>query len=313
MMRAMHLPWLAGMAHTVHLRDNVTQTRVELDSWMARAAELAEKARHGWHPDDIHDFRTAIRRCRTLAEALSEVNPDPGWRKLKKSTRKLFRTSGELRDTQIKLEWLKKLSSASDPLRRHVVSVLEARIVGNQNSWKRALAKFDPKDWRRLSEKLANKSHFFPPESVVYQRLALTRLNEVAVLYDVARKRRSRIAWHRLRIALKRFRYTLENFTPHRGEPWLESLKRMQDLLGEVHDLDVLRREIWRHKNKLDTALIERWLESMEQRRKRRLAEFMAIVGRNPQVWQVWRTGFRSVPTLQLAPPVPAHQIHSAS
>ena len=75
----------------------------------------------------------------------------------------------------------------------------------------------------------------------MFQRLALTRLNEAAELYQRARKGRSRIAWHRLRIGLKGFRYTLENFMPQRYQPWSEDLKRIQDLLGEVHDMDVLR------------------------------------------------------------------------
>ena len=75
----------------------------------------------------------------------------------------------------------------------------------------------------------------------MFQRLALTRLNEALELYERARKGRSRIAWHRLRIGLKGFRYTLENFMPQRYQPWSEDLKRVQDLLGEVHDLDVLR------------------------------------------------------------------------
>jgi CHAD domain-containing protein len=280
---------------------------------MARVAELADKARNGWHSDDIHDLRTAIRRCRTMADALSEVNPDPGWRKLKKSTRKLFRALGELRDTQIKLEWLKKLGPASDPLRKVVAPALEQRIFLQKKVCDGALAKFDPKDWRKLSKKLSGRAQFFPAESVVYQRLALTRLNEASALYEIARKGRSRIAWHRVRIALKHFRYTLENFVPRRGEPWVNSLKAMQDLLGEVHDLDVLRREIWRHKTKLEPAIIERWLEAMQQRRKRRLAEFTAMVAGNPPVWQTWRAEFRSVPTLQLVPAIPERTAHSAS
>jgi CHAD domain-containing protein len=301
------------MAHNIHLRASEPPKRVGLDDWMARVAALADEARDGWHSDDIHDLRTAIRRCRTMAEALSEVNPDPGWRRLKKSTRKLFRALGELRDTQIKLEWLKKLGPASDPLRKIVAAALEQRIFMQKKICDGALAKFDPKDWRKLSKKVSGKAQFFPVESVVYQRLALARLNEAGALYEIARKGRSRIAWHRTRIALKHFRYTLENFAPHRGELWIDPLKRMQDLLGEVHDLDVLRREIWRHKAKLEPALIARWLEEMEQRRKSHLGEFMPMVGGHPPVWQAWRAGFRSVPTLQLVPAAPTRTAHSAS
>ena len=127
--RAASRPWLAEMAHNIHLRDSEPPPRVGLEDWMARVAELANKVRHGWHADDIHDLRTAMRRCRAMAEALSEVNPDPGWRKIKKSTRRLFRALGELRDTQMKLQWLKKLGPASDPLRHHVAPVLEQRIA----------------------------------------------------------------------------------------------------------------------------------------------------------------------------------------
>jgi CHAD domain-containing protein len=301
------------MAHNIHLRDTEPQKRAGLEDRMTRVAELADQARHGWHAEDIHDLRTAMRRCRAMAEALSEVNPDPGWRKIKKSTRRLFRALGELRDTQVKLEWVKKLGPASDLLRRKVALALEQRIANQKKGCDQALARFDPKDWRKLSKKLSDRARFFPPESVVYQRLALTRLNEAAALYEFARRGRSRIAWHRVRIGLKHFRYTLENFAPHLGEPWLDSLKRMQDLLGEVHDLDVLRREIWRHKTKLEPALIERWLETMGQRRKRRLAEFALMAGGNPAVWQTWRAGFRSVPTLQLVPAVPAYRLHPAS
>jgi CHAD domain-containing protein len=302
------------MAHSIHIRDSAPPKRIGLDDWMARAAELAEKLQRTWHADDVHDLRTALRRCRTMAEALSEVNPDRGWRKMKKSTRRLFRALGELRDAQVKIEWTKKLGAASDPVRKHLHQALEHRLATQQKFCEKALAKFDLKDWRKLSRKLSTKSQFFPLESVVFQRLALSRLNQAVALNDFARKGRSRIAWHRLRIGLKQFRYILENFTPERGQPWIADLKRMQDLLGEVHDLDVLRRELWRHKNALDSAQIERWLELIEQRRKRRLADFVSSVAGNPPLWQVWRAGFRSVPTLQLVPaPTATVAAHSAS
>ena len=43
-----------------------------------------------------------------------------------------------------------------------------------------------------------------------------------------------------LRIGLKRFRYIVENFLPEQHAAWSDDLKELQDLLGEVHDLDVL-------------------------------------------------------------------------
>jgi CHAD domain-containing protein len=302
------------MAHKASLPAAPETRRIGLQDWMAQVGDLAEKVQHGWRADNVHDLRTAIRRCRTMAEALSEVNPDPGWRKLKKATRKLFRALGELRDTQVKLEWVKKLvPAAADALRKDMKSTLDAKMILQRAACEKALAKFDAKEWRKLAKKLAEKSRFFPLESVVFQRLALARLNEAEGLYERARRGRSRVGWHRLRIGLKQFRYTLENFLPERGEAWYEELKRLQDLLGEVHDLDMLRRQIFRHRERVDAAHIERWLKLIEVRRKRRLTEFAARVSGAISLWQTWRDGFRSVPTLRLVPVAETLRAQSAS
>ena len=91
---------------------------------MNRVLELADAVQEGWKAKDVHDLRVALRRCRTMADALSEVNPDRGWRKLKKDSRELFRALGALRDTQVEQEWLKKLSAGDDPLRKYVLKTL---------------------------------------------------------------------------------------------------------------------------------------------------------------------------------------------
>src|SRR5580704_1479229 len=286
-------------AHAVALPVESPAKRIGLDVWMNRVLELAEEVQNGWKSREVHDLRVALRRCRTMADALSEVNPDHGWRELKKESRKLFHALGVLRDTQVEQEWLKKLSAPGDPVRKHLQKVLAGAQKEHRVKARRALADFDRKDWRKSTQRLRGKAQFFPLDSVVFQRLALTRLNEAAELYERARRGRSRIAWHRLRIGLKGFRYTLENFMPQRYQPWSEDLKRIQDLLGEVHDLDVLRAVIRRQRAKLQEGDVLRWLQLIEAARKVRLDKFRSVVGSKGSLWVVWRSGFQVIHIVQ--------------
>jgi CHAD domain-containing protein len=282
--------------------------------WMNRVLELAEEVQNGWKAREVHDLRVALRRCRTMADALSEVNPDRGWRELKKVSRKLFRALGVLRDTQVEQEWLKKLSAPGDPVRKHVLTVLAGAQKEHRVKARRALEDFGRKGWRKSVQRLRGKAQFFPLDSVVFQRLALTRLNEAAELYERARRGRSRIAWHRLRIGLKGFRYTLENFMPQRYQPWSEDLKRIQDLLGEVHDLDVLRAVIRRQRAKLAEADVLLWFERIEEARKVRLEKFRSVIGSKGSLWLMWRAGFQGIHVVQSSEAVTAPQrLQSAS
>jgi CHAD domain-containing protein len=260
---------------------------------MDRVLERADQVRHSWDVDGVHDLRVALRRCRTMADALSEVNPGPGWRKLKRASRKLFQALGKLRDTQVKRVRVKKLGAPGDPLRKHLLRLLTREEIKDQKIAARALDEFDRKEWRKLTRKLIPKSRFFPTESVVFQRLALARLNEAAEFHQQARKRRSAVAWHRLRIALKLFRYTVESFLPQRYEVWSEDMKRMQDLLGEMHDLDVLRTEIRRSASKLDPAIVAQWIEKIDRERKVHFQELAAKTAGPDSPWLTWRAGFQ--------------------
>ncbi|HYL68356.1 MAG TPA: CHAD domain-containing protein [Candidatus Limnocylindria bacterium] len=301
------------MAHSIPISHDVGAKRIGLMVWMERVLLKAEEARHGWNADAVHDLRVALRRCRTMAEALSEVNPGPGWRKLKKSSRALFHNLGVLRDTQVKKEWVKKLGTPGDPIRKNLLRALSLEERKHRKAAEQALDKFDRKDWRRWSKKLPPKAQFFPLESVVFQRLALTSLNESVELYRRARKGRSRVAWHRLRIGLKRFRYIVENFLPQRYEAWGEDLTQLQDLLGDVHDLDVLRTEIRRRYAGPEPVAAAAWLERIETDRKARLELLRTKTNDKEFLWLAWRGGLQGGNTIQAVSLIDVQNTYSAS
>jgi CHAD domain-containing protein len=280
------------MAQSVSLLKS-TSTDIGFELWAERILERATQAGRDWDADAVHDLRVALRRCRSMAEALDEVNPCPGWRKLKKSSRELFHALGDLRDVQVERGWIKKLAPSGDPVRRRMLTLLAVQERTNRAKAERALDAFDRKGWKKITRKLATKAQFFPLESVVFQRLALARLNTAADLFQKARKSRSTVAWHRLRIGVKNFRYLVENFLPQRCDAWCDDLRRMQDLLGEVHDMDVLRAKVRRLSRKSRPAVAARWNERIDAKRKACLEEFLQLSAGPSSPWLTWRAGFQ--------------------
>jgi len=298
------------MVSLTSIPGGVAANPVGLEEWMNRVIDRAAKARK-FNSDDIHDLRVALRRCRTMADALSEVNPSPGWRKLKKATGSLFHILGELRDVQVMSTWTKQFGPPRDPVRRFMVRMLARREKNCCRSAAKALDAFDRKEWKKLARKLGPKARFFPLESVVFQRLALARLNHAAELYQDARRKRSSAAWHRLRIGIKNFRYVVDNFLPRRYEVWADDLKYIQDLLGEVHDLDVLRTTIRRHSARLDPSALAAWIQKIDAARKSRLADLNSKLNGSQSLWMTWRAGLPLGHSLTVAP-LPQRQLRTA-
>ncbi|HTU33879.1 MAG TPA: CHAD domain-containing protein [Candidatus Acidoferrum sp.] len=283
------------MSIAISLPSGITAKITGLEVWMHEVLKRADDLRPDWDADDVHDVRVALRRCRTMADTLSDVNPSPGWHKLKKHSKQLFRSLGDLHDIQVERDWVRKLDAVKGnaDVRRHMLRVLARRQKKRRTVAEDMLDAFDRKAWRKLTRKLPHDARFFPLESVVFQREALAKLNEAVALYQRARKNASSLAWHRTRIGIKRFRYVVENFLPQRYEPWSADLKRMQDLLGDVHDLDVLRADIRKESSKLPPVEVAAWMEKISAERKIRLNEFRAMASAKDSPWLVWRAGFQ--------------------
>src|SRR5467141_5060456 len=219
---------------------DVCSSDLGLSFWMDRVVKELEKVRSSREADAVHDLRVAIRRCRSVAAVMEEVDPDPAWPAMRKLARKLFRGLGALRDAQVMDEWVKRLAPETDPVRAHLQTAFESNGPSLRENALRVADKFDQKSWKRLERTVGQRSRLVPVGSLAAECLALERFETARDLHAKALRTEKSKPWHDLRIGLKRFRYTVEGLLPEHYARWSDNLKRLQDMLGEVHDLDVL-------------------------------------------------------------------------
>ena len=267
--------------------------KLGLRFWMERVLEECDRAAAGFETDPVHDLRVALRRCRSLADGLMAMDPDPSWRDMKKAGRKLFQALGELRDMQVMQEWIEKLAGpkegASDPVVVKLLNHVHAREAEcKQLAWK-DLNQFDKKRWRQWSRTLPGRASRLRPGNAVYLHLALEKWTAAYELHKRAVRTRSQIALHELRIGIKRFRYTVENFLPKQHALWGDSLKELQDLLGEVHDLDVLWATALEILAFPDVESRNRWREKISHERNLRVERYRELMIGKASLWRVWR------------------------
>jgi CHAD domain-containing protein len=237
--------------------------------------------------DAVHDLRVAIRRCRSVAAVMEEVDPDPAWKDMRKLGRRLFRQLGELRDTQVLEEWVKKLGSAADPVRERLLARFAGTEREQQEAAQKAVQKFNRKAWKKLERRLQRRSRLVPQDRLAAECLALERLEAAKSLHVLALRSEKPEAWHALRIGVKRFRYTVESLLPRRYEEWGENLKHLQDLLGEVHDLDVLSGTILDSAADLEEPRTH-WTERIAIERHERIEAYRRLTVGEGGLWQYW-------------------------
>lgn len=271
-----------------------------LSHWMERALKELDKLRSAPDKDAVHDLRVALRRCRSVAAVMREVDPDPAWHAMRRLPKKLFRKLGELRDTQIMDEWVSEHGAENDRLRIILHDHFQQTEPRLLQEALRLAGKVDEKQWNRLDRKLRKRARLVPAGSLAAQCLALERFLEAKELHAKALRANKPKAWHTLRIGLKKFRYTVESLLPQQYESWSPQLKQLQDLLGEVHDLDVLR-ILLKQKAAEAPDLQAEWERTIDRQRSARLQEYREVtVGKNG-VWHTWQQALPQRERLQLA------------
>jgi CHAD domain-containing protein len=307
--------------------------------WMVRVLDECEHVAADFSADPVHDLRVALRRCRSMADGMIAMDPDPDWKAMKKAGKRLFQRLGDLRDIQIMMEWIEKLHPASasvaralpfagsgqalpapprsdeiagnvephaangtdaqgvdpqparDPAAHALLEILKTRESEQKGQARAALEEFDYKHWRQWSKTLPLRAARIRLGSPVFKHLALERWTAARELHNRAMRNRSQIALHTSRIGIKRFRYIVENFLPAEHKAWSNDLKHMQDLLGEVHDLDVLWATALACHVFPGEAQRKGWHARVIRERTKRIDEYRQRTVGPDSLWDAWRAG----------------------
>ncbi|TSK08291.1 MAG: CHAD domain-containing protein [Geobacter sp.] len=266
-----------------------------LDALQDEFFRLFKKTVHGFELEDVHDLRVASRRLREGLALFLPILPRRRLRRLSHRVRELTRLLGELRNADEAALFFTELESQAPteagPGARRLRDELIAEGGRIRLKLEKDLRRFDAaalrKDFKRetgtpnpFRRRQADPFHPFPPFAAA---AFAERGAQAEALLPAALEGKDAAAQHRLRIAVKKLRYRLEIVAPllsDQGEEARRTLKRYQDLLGELHDMDVFAGLV------LERVALEagreELLETIEKRRSDLFASFLELDAKQP-------------------------------
>jgi CHAD domain-containing protein len=214
-----------------------------------RAAERAwGRLRPGGDAEALHDFRVAIRRLRSTLRAYRLELGDVVRPKDRRRLRRLAEATSPARDAEVQLARLRELRTAlgrDDRARLSgLVRRLRRRMRDDYAAAHTVIEALFPRTARALGRRLrrAEPPADALPFRIVVGRLVALRIGELRPLLERVPRLDDTRALHRTRIEVKRLRYLLEPVRPMLPGSTLlvHRLERLQDLLGELRDEQVL-------------------------------------------------------------------------
>ncbi|MBP1753201.1 MAG: domain containing protein [Geobacteraceae bacterium] len=215
-----------------------------------------EKVQATFDAEDIHDLRVSSRRMREGLTLFEPCYPPSGIATTVRKVKCVTRLLGEIRNTDEAIRFFSTLAEElGEPCQGDLETLLSLFRKNRKKGikgLKRGLSEIDNASLWDIYRRTVNSPALFkPPAHGVdllaplsgFSRNALDeRLADVVKLVPDARRPGAVEAQHRLRIAVKHYRYRVEilSFLVKGNYDALhDSLKRYQEVLGTMHDLDV--------------------------------------------------------------------------
>jgi len=229
-----------------YIRRQARQLAEQLDG--VRAAEDIEY---------VHRARVATRRLRAALRMFGDCFPRKRLRRWRRAIRRVTASLGDARDRDVQIEWL--CGALADLNARECfpgVARVLVRLERDRERLQRRVVKAANRierrgtlqEMRRESKKILKHPATTPadPSSPdvcgIIKRHVVRQLNRLLEIQDCLFDPDDRRRHHAMRIAAKRLRYVLEIARPAfegRLNRTIEAIKRVQTLLGDVHDCDV--------------------------------------------------------------------------
>lgn len=224
-----------------------------LRGWLAALRREIGRVRKARDREAVHRVRVLSRRLQTALAVLEDAGLA---RKLLKRGRKrigkVTQRLGAARDTDVQIEFLKRLQKGPEGPRPGVAWLLRERRAQRrrlQVKVARALDRLElsgvlPELERELSQAARTKLSGEATAELrrCAGRMLARRMAKLLGFESYVRRPTCREELHAMRIAAKKLRYALELFGPLFGtelDAHREAARELQKLLGEIHDCDV--------------------------------------------------------------------------
>lgn len=226
---------------------------------LERVLELVQHeagTRAGEDIEALHDMRVASRRLREALEIFEFCFTPKLYDRLYTRVRRVTRALGRARDADVTVDYFSKLLAGSqevigqialqDMLRRRVKQQKRRRAEMQHDLDKvrpaELAARFE-KAFAHLAQIPASRQPRGSRTAVqLARRLFAQRLREVFACQRLVKGEDDVNGLHNLRIAVKKLRYAMETLDFAAGAPVKENLKffkKLQTVLGDLHDRDV--------------------------------------------------------------------------
>lgn len=218
----------------------------------------------GTNIEFVHDMRVASRRLRAAMDNFSDCFESKPFKQLYKQVRTITRTMGAVRDLdvliahfQLDLQIILLMNEQRD-IQGLIENLQQKRVEArkpmlelftdlNANDFEtQFLTFFDVKPQKIVGP---NPKHSFRQNARV---ILPQRVEEVYSWEQYIKKPEYREELHNMRISVKRLRYTMEFFAVNydiKFTDFLDIIIDLQDILGDIHDNDVILDILTEYKN----------------------------------------------------------------